>query len=108
MGRLSPQIIHFFQKKAYLLIIQVNLDKSHHQKQIFTITLSQLTIENMEVVMANFNPSPATRYQTQREEPLTKVVTVKVSRSTKEKLEKLDNKADFIREAIAEKLAQIK
>ena len=55
----------------------------------------------MEVVMANQNPSPETRYKTNRPEPLTKVVAIKVSDSMKAELDKLDNPAEFVRWAIA-------
>lgn len=51
--------------------------------------------------MANRNPSPQTRYKTNRPEPLTKVVAIKVSESMKAELDKLDNPAEFMRLAIA-------
>ncbi len=51
--------------------------------------------------MANPNPSPQTRYKTNRPEPLTKVVAIKVSESMKAELDKLDNPAEFMRLAIA-------
>ncbi len=57
--------------------------------------------------MANPNPSPKTRYKTNRPEPLTKVVAVKVSESMKAELDRLDNPADFVRWAIAEKLEKL-
>lgn len=51
--------------------------------------------------MANPNPSPQTRYKTNRPEPLTKVVAIKVSESMKAELDKPDNPAEFMRLAIA-------
>ncbi len=57
--------------------------------------------------MANPNPSPKTRYKTGRDESLTKVVAVKVSESMKAKLNNLDNPADFVRRAIAERLEKL-
>lgn len=51
--------------------------------------------------MANPNPSPQTRYKTNRPEPLTKVVAIKVSESMKAELDKLDNPAEFVRLAIS-------
>ena len=57
--------------------------------------------------MANPNPSPSTRYKTDRLEPLTSVVAVKVSKSMKVKLNQIDNQAEFVRRAIADKLEQL-
>ncbi|MGK7875628.1 MAG: hypothetical protein AB4426_20710 [Xenococcaceae cyanobacterium] len=57
--------------------------------------------------MANPNPSPQTRYTTDRRDPLTKIVVVKVSESMKAKLNKLENLAEFVRRAIAEKLEKL-
>ncbi len=54
--------------------------------------------------MPNPNPSPATRFKSDREEPLTKRFTIRVAPSTLEKLKAQKNWREFVREAINEKL----
>ena len=54
--------------------------------------------------MPNPNPSPETRFKTNRSEPLSSKVTVRVTDSMLEQLKKQDNYREFIRQAIAEKL----
>ena len=54
--------------------------------------------------MANPNPSPETRFKTNRSEPLNSKVTVRVTDSMLEQLKQQDNYREFIRQAIAEKL----
>ncbi len=54
--------------------------------------------------MANPNPSPATRFKTDREEPLTKQMTIRVAPSMLEKLRAQKNWHEFVRQAVEEKL----
>lgn len=54
--------------------------------------------------MPNPNPSPKTRFKSDRSEPLSSKVTVRVTNSMLEELKAQENYREFIREAIAEKL----
>jgi hypothetical protein len=54
--------------------------------------------------MPNPNPSPKTRFKTDRNEPLNSKVTIRLSDSMYEQLIAQDNYREFIRQAIAEKL----
>ena len=54
--------------------------------------------------MPNLNPSPKTRFKSDRSEPLTSKVTVRLTDSMLEELKAQENYREFIREAIAEKL----
>lgn len=56
--------------------------------------------------MANKNPNPATRYTTNRPEPLNAHVAFKVSGSMKASLDKIENPAEFIRAAIEKALTE--
>jgi hypothetical protein len=56
--------------------------------------------------MPNPNPSPKTRFTTDRSEPLSNKVTVRLTSSMYEQLKNQENYREFIRQAIAEKLQQ--
>jgi hypothetical protein len=56
--------------------------------------------------MPNPNPSPETRFKTNRSEPLSSKVTIRVTDSMLEQLKMRDDYREFIRQAIAEKLQQ--
>lgn len=58
--------------------------------------------------MANQNPSPATRFQTDRDEPLTAKLSVRIAPSMLDELKSQENWQELVRAAIAEKLAQKK
>jgi hypothetical protein len=104
---LSQLVLGFGVSAWYDHIIQVNLEIKTQQPQFFTLFPGKLAILDIEVFMANPNPSPKTRYQTYRAEPLTHVVAVKVGNSMKAELDRLDNAAEFVRQAIAEKLQEL-
>ncbi|MDJ0712897.1 MAG: hypothetical protein QNJ54_01595 [Prochloraceae cyanobacterium] len=57
--------------------------------------------------MPNPNPSPATRFKSEREEPLTKRFTIRVAPSTLEKLKAKENWREFVRQAIDKALAEV-
>ncbi len=63
-----------------------------------------LSQENPIFKMPNPNPSPETRFKTNRSEPLSSKVTVRVTDSMLEQLKMQENYREFIRQAIAEKL----
>jgi hypothetical protein len=51
--------------------------------------------------MSNHNPSPETRFSTDREEPLTENYKIRVTKSMRERLRLLgDRHSEFTREAI--------
>ncbi len=54
--------------------------------------------------MPNPNPSPKTRFTTDRPEPLIAKLQVRVPVSLKEKVYEQENWQEFVRQAIAEKL----
>jgi hypothetical protein len=54
----------------------------------------------------NINKNPQT-FSTEREESLTELLQLRVSSSMKESLKQLDGWQEFVRQAIAEKLAEI-
>ncbi len=54
--------------------------------------------------MPNPNPSPKTRIKSERPEPLSNNVSVRLTDAMYEKLKTKENYREFIREAIAEKL----
>ncbi|MDJ0718750.1 MAG: hypothetical protein QNJ54_31750 [Prochloraceae cyanobacterium] len=54
--------------------------------------------------MPNPNPSPATRFKSDREEPLSKKITIRIAPSMFEELKKRENWNEFIRQAVTEKL----
>ncbi len=54
--------------------------------------------------MPNPNPSPATRFKTDREEPLTKQMNIRVAPSMLAKLKKRKDWNEFVRQAVKEKL----
>lgn len=54
--------------------------------------------------MPNPNPSPKTRFKTNRSEPLNSKVTLRLTDSMYEELKAKENYREFIRQAIAEKL----
>lgn len=56
--------------------------------------------------MPNPNPSPKTRYTSNRSEPLNSKVTVRLTDSMYEKLKTQEDYREFIRQAITEKLQQ--
>lgn len=56
--------------------------------------------------MANPNPSPKTRYTTNRNEPLTSNLSMKVSASMKTRLKQQENWQELVREAIAKALEE--
>jgi len=58
--------------------------------------------------MANKNPSPATRFTTDREESLTAKLSMRVTPSMLDELKKQEHWQELVRVAIAEKLAQKK
>ena len=58
--------------------------------------------------MSNPNPSPETRFTSDRSEPLTSKITIRITDSMLEELKKQDNYREFIREAIAQRLAEVK
>jgi flagellar biosynthesis chaperone FliJ len=57
--------------------------------------------------MPNPNPSPKTRYTSNRSEPLNSKVTVRLTDSMYEKLKTQEDYREFIRQAIAEKLQSV-
>jgi hypothetical protein len=56
--------------------------------------------------MPNPNPSPTTRFQTNRSEALSSKVTIRLTDSMLQQLKMQDDYREFIRTAIAEKLQQ--
>ncbi|MDJ0724396.1 MAG: hypothetical protein QNJ38_04725 [Prochloraceae cyanobacterium] len=58
--------------------------------------------------MANQNPSPATRFKTDRDEPLKAKLSMRITQSMLDELKKQENWQELVRNAIAEKLAQKK
>ncbi|VEP17688.1 conserved hypothetical protein [Hyella patelloides LEGE 07179] len=54
--------------------------------------------------MPNPNPSPETRFRSDRSEPLTSKVTVRLTDTMFQELQTQENYREFIRQAIAEKL----
>lgn len=56
--------------------------------------------------MANPNPSPKTRYTTNRNEPLTSSLSMKISASMKQRLKEQENWQELVREAIAKALEE--
>jgi flagellar biosynthesis chaperone FliJ len=57
--------------------------------------------------MPNPNPSPKTRYTSNRSETLNSKVTVRLTDSMYEKLKTQEDYREFIRQAIAEKLQSV-
>ena len=56
--------------------------------------------------MPNPNPSPKTRFKTDRDEPLTSQLALKVSASLEEKLKKQKNWQEFVRITLAKALKE--
>ncbi len=54
--------------------------------------------------MPNPNPSPKTRFKSERPEPLSSKITVRLTDSMLQELKAQENYREFIRQAIAEKL----
>lgn len=52
----------------------------------------------------NPNPNPGTRFTTDRAEPLTEKLTLRITASMMERLKAMPDNKEFIRQAIEEKL----